>query len=69
MSSSENNMASDDINKILSNASNCDATFQQSVNFLIDQQPEKLLTWLEKDANQPEIERIVLVSDRRMAKR
>ena len=55
-------MASDDINKILSNASNNDATFQQSVNFLIDQQPEKLLTWLEKDANQPEIERIVLVS-------
>ena len=69
MSSSENNMASDDINKILSNASNNDATFQQSVNFLIDQQPEKLLTWLEKDANQPEIERIVLVSDRIMAKR
>ena len=69
MSSSENNMASDDINKILSNASNSDATFQQSVNFLIDQQPEKLLTWLEKDANQPEIERIVLVSDRIMAKR
>ena len=69
MSSSENNMASDDINKILSNASNSDATFQQSVNFLIDQQPEKLLTWLEKDANLSEIERIVLVSDRIMAKR
>lgn len=69
MSSSENNMASDDINKILSNASNSDATFQQSVNFLIDQQPEKLLTWLEKDANLSEIERIAFVSDRIMAKR
>ena len=69
MSSSENNMASDDINKILSNASNNDATFQQSVNFLIDQQPEKLLTWLEKDANLSEIEQIALVSDRIMAKR
>lgn len=69
MSSNEKDMASDDINKILSNASNSDATFKQSVNFLIGHQPEKLLTWLEKDAHQPEIERIALVFDRIMAMR
>lgn len=69
MSGSEKDMTSDDINKILSDTSSSDMAFRQSVNFLIDRQPEKLLTWLEKDANQPEIERIALVSDRIMAER
>lgn len=69
MSINEKYITLDGINKILSNASNSDATFKQSVNFLIGHQPEKLLTWLEKNASQPEIERIVLVSDRIMAER